>query len=206
MSTNQYIRSVTEMVPDEFPKLDPLPPPPSGSFFDFSWKTWIIIILLLALLGINVFAFLAKGTQDIATIFRNIFGPLLGYFGYQTLEVAKETVETSAEGTKAGVDVVSDTVVGTIDTIQDAHMPDDERWQKDTLAKALDTQQRQSQQHEVLPDDSRSSVQTTGKQGWCYIGEDDGVRTCSQIGVNDTCMSGDVFPTQSVCVNPKLRV
>jgi len=26
-----------------------------------------------------------------------------------------------------------------------------------------------------------------------------------QVGVNDECMSGDVFPTNDVCVNPNLR-
>jgi hypothetical protein len=26
------------------------------------------------------------------------------------------------------------------------------------------------------------------------------------VGMNDTCMSGDIFPTSAVCVNPNLRV
>ena len=57
----------------------------------------------------------------------------------------------------------------------------------------------------VSPDDSRSSIQTTGKSGWCYIGEEQGTRTCAEIGVNDTCMSGNVFPNQAICMNPNLR-
>ena len=78
-----------------------------------------------------------------------------------------------------------------------------EKWREDALSKALESaEQKQSQ---VSPDDSRSSIQTTGKSGWCYIGDDQGLRTCSEIGVNDVCMSGDVFPSQSVCINPKLR-
>ena len=78
-----------------------------------------------------------------------------------------------------------------------------EKWQEDALSKALSSaEQNQSQ---VSPDDSRSSIQTTGKSGWCYIGDDKGLRTCSEIGVNDVCMSGDVFPTQPVCINPNLR-
>jgi hypothetical protein len=43
------------------------------------------------------------------------------------------------------------------------------------------------------------------QDGWCYIGTDRGVRTCSQVGVKDTCMSGDIFPSQDICVNPSLR-
>jgi len=55
-------------------------------------------------------------------------------------------------------------------------------------------------------DDSNSKIQTGGgKAGWCYIGEDRGFRTCAQVGVNDTCMSGDIFPSQEICINPNLR-
>ena len=50
-----------------------------------------------------------------------------------------------------------------------------------------------------------SSVGETGQAGWCYIGEDQGTRTCAKVGRNDVCMSGDIFPTQDVCVNPNLR-
>jgi hypothetical protein len=25
------------------------------------------------------------------------------------------------------------------------------------------------------------------------------------VGPNDTCMSGDIFPSQDICVNPSLR-
>ena len=41
----------------------------SEGFFDFftniSLSTWLIIILILAFLGFNVFVYLAKGTEDI---------------------------------------------------------------------------------------------------------------------------------------------
>jgi len=57
-------------------------------------------------------------------------------------------------------------------------------------------------------DDSYSVIQSsksTGKSGWCYVGEDRGFRTCVEVGENDRCMSGDIFPTKDVCVNPNLR-
>ena len=77
-----------------------------------------------------------------------------------------------------------------------------EQRQQDSLEKALSNAAQTSQ---VKPDDSISSIQTTGKAGWCFIGDDLGVRTCSQVGVNDTCMSGDIFPSQEICMNPNLR-
>jgi hypothetical protein len=192
-------------------------------FENISLQMWIIIILILAFLGINIFAYLAKGTEETVSIFSKIFEPILGFFGYSTLSTTKQTVETSATGTKAGVDIVAGATTGAIDTIQNipegqmanSSLPvqnniqqagsniDKDKWEQDSLTKALQNSRQSIEQ--IRPDDSRSSIQTTGKSGWCYIGEDEGIRTCSEIGVNDVCMSGDVFPTQSVCVNPKLR-
>jgi hypothetical protein len=49
----------------------------------------------------------------------------------------------------------------------------------------------------------------SGEEGWCLIGKDNTAnppsRICSSVGASDTCMSGDIFPTQDVCVNPNLR-
>lgn len=206
MSSQEYIRSVTEMVPDEMPTFNS-PETSSSSFFsNMSWKTWLIIIFILALLGINVFAYLAKGTEETASIFQRVFGPILGFFGYQTLEVAEKTVEVGAAGAKAGIDVVAGATTGAINTLQQPL--NEHSSQDDSLTKALNSSQQQGGEvmtGEVMPDDSRSTIQTSGKAGWCFIGEDQGVRACSQIGVNDTCMSGDIFPTQAVCMNPNLR-
>jgi len=256
MSSQKYISSITEMVPEDFPTLTPLsePPPPTstsnsdsfmGYFENMTLQTWVIIILILAFLGINIFDYLAKGTEETVSVFSKIFEPVLKFFGYSTLTTTKQTIETSATGTKAGVDIIAGATTGAIDTIKQTsqseqplnksdslystknnifqgksassslpvqhkiqqddtnYISENERLQKDSLSRALEHSSKNIQQ--VKPDDSRSSIQTTGKPGWCYIGEDQGIRTCSEIGVNDVCMSGDIFPTQSVCVNPNLR-
>lgn len=232
MSSQEYIRSITEMVPDDFPTLTPLPEISSSSnnsssygfFSSITWQTWIIIILILALLGINIFAYLAKGTQEVSSFIENIFGPILKILGYTTLTTAKQAVETSATGTKAGVDIVADATTDTIDQLQEniqqpkgqpanTSLPVQEKiqqdggnveqWNQNSLETALNNAKQTTNQ--VSPDDSRSSIQTTGKSGWCYIGEDQGIRSCAEIGVNDTCMSGDIFPNQSICMNPNLR-
>ena len=61
----------------------------------------------------------------------------------------------------------------------------------------------------VIPvaDDSMSRVQMnpTSKTGFCYIGEDRGFRSCIEVGEGDVCMSGNIFPTEAICINPNLR-
>ncbi len=69
-------------------------------------------------------------------------------------------------------------------------------------------QKDQDTPDEPLPDDAGSRTQASkakSKAGYCYIGEDRGFRSCIQVGDNDKCMSGDIFPTMDVCINPALR-
>jgi hypothetical protein len=220
-------------------------------FASITWQTWIIVVLLLALIGINIFAYLAKGTQVTANIFETIFGPILKLFGYATIETTKQTIETTATGTTAGVNAVANTSVNALNTVeqgvQNGAMPMPtsgtsvgistntsssttapqgqmasssqqgvkyeaeatlEQYQENTLEKALSNASQSSSQNSnqmgggIQPYDTSAA---TGKAGWCFIGEDLGVRTCSEVGVNDVCMSGDVFPSQEICMNPNLR-
>ena len=67
-------------------------------------------------------------------------------------------------------------------------------------------QKQQVNGEDYQADEASSNIQNGApKAGWCYIGEDRGFRSCAEVGVNDTCMSGDIFPTSQVCVNPSLR-
>jgi len=75
-------------------------------------------------------------------------------------------------------------------------------WNEDNLDNALNDASKNS---EPQPDQSISTVQSSGKAGWCYIGMDRGTRACSEVGVNDMCMSGNIFPSQDICMNPNLR-
>ena len=69
--------------------------------------------------------------------------------------------------------------------------------------------EKRSKKLPVIPeaDDSTSSIQMkpTSKSGFCYIGEDRGFRNCINVGEGDVCMSGDIFPTEAICINPNLR-
>ena len=245
MDSKEYIKSI---IPDnDLPTLTPLSEVQNidvssnsssfaSYFFSISLQTWIIIILILALLGINIFAYLAKGTQETALIFQKIFGPILTFFNYSALETTKQTIDLTATGTKSATDIVSNTATNLIDNIQQTpvgtstglSIPRGQtasssfpqslnqnvnqnvnvtqnqnlNQDQDSLSRALDNAK---QADNVSPDDSRSSIQTTGKSGWCYIGEEQGTRTCSEIGVNDVCMSGNVFPNLEICMNPNLR-
>lgn len=53
--------------------------------------------------------------------------------------------------------------------------------------------------------DGDANRSKTGVEGYCFIGSDNGIRTCAPINKTDKCMSGDIFPTLAICMDPKLR-
>lgn len=191
-------------------------------FFDslknINTTTWLLIILILAFLGFNIFVYLAKGTQTITDIFAPIVDKIFG----STVAVAGQTVDVSAEGAKAVVGGTAGAIEGGLTAIQNltpsgATAPSSVKgqpvnqqqvdvMQQSALNKALNTaQSQQPREQDYQAYEASSSVHSAGKSGWCFVGEDRGFRSCAQVGVNDTCMSGDIFPSQEICMNPNLR-
>jgi hypothetical protein len=218
----------------------------ADSFKNISVISWIIIILILAFLGFNIFAYLAYGTQELADFFGPLTAQVLGIFAFltgKTVEVAaegtKNVVNATAYGSTAIIDTSAEVIDIGLDKVQDVarnvqaiskhpnlkfnpvdinipavdiHIPAVDIMANNTLNKALNTsaQTRQIQNGQEVnnyaADDSHSAIQTGGgKSGWCFIGEDRGFRSCAEVGPNDQCMSGDIFPTRDICVNPNLR-
>lgn len=195
----------------------------SPGFFSFltniNYTTWIIIILIFAFLGFNIFVYLAKGTQDITSFFNPLLQSLFG----ATANTAGQVVDVSAEGAKTVVGGTASAINTTLSDVENvtpgginansslpnqsiqSTIPPKDNVQNSSLNRALNTSQQtqQGSNQDYQANEATSSV--TGKAGWCYVGEDRGFRTCSQVGVNDVCMSGDIFPSNELCINPNLR-
>jgi hypothetical protein len=75
-----------------------------------------------------------------------------------------------------------------------------EQRQQTALDRALDDAGAHPPTEEVLPHSAND-----GDKGWCFLGTDNGFRICAPVGANDMCMSGDIFPSQTICMNPNLR-
>lgn len=206
------------------------------SFNNFTILSWIIIVLVLAFLGFNIFSYLAYGTQELADFFGPLTAQVLGVFAFltgRTLEVAAEgtqnVVNATAYGSTAIIDASAEVIDDGLDKVQDVarnvqaisqdpkfkikpidlNIPEVDLMANNTLNKALNTSAQTrhiSMDHDYVADESQSKIQRGGgKSGWCFIGEDRGFRSCVEVGPNDQCMSGDIFPTMDICVNPNLR-
>ena len=186
-----------------------------------------LIVTILLFLGVNIFSYLGNFLQHIKEFFAPFFKNILESLGYVVTESTKDVTMLTAEGAKLGIDVAAGTIESGIDVIQgqlDIENPNKYRDQQQSGQSQSGQQQSQSpfkelsaslssaladaeEKAEPLPDDATSSTQrsSSGKAGYCYIGEDRGFRSCIQVKEGDTCMSGEIFPSNTICVNPSLR-
>jgi hypothetical protein len=198
----------------------------SGEGIFSSWWVWIFIILLLAYLGFNIFNYLAKGAETTNDVLSPFWTYIMSFFNYgptsitsvqpddnevdnddtdgnSNLDGGKQaggSKPISAENAKPNTASVSKM---SPDSAQNLQGPDNA--QNTALNRALNiSKQQELSKQEYVANDSYDNTQQ-GKAGWCYIGSEQGYRSCSQVGEADTCMSGNIFPTQDVCVNPSLR-
>lgn len=124
---------------------------------------YLLMIVIVAMLGLNIFAYLARGTEIASDTLRNLVRI--------TESVTGQLFKTTLTGTKTGLKAV-ETGIDDLERVVDGG-----------LAR------------------KRQQASPVAKRGFCYVGE----QTCVSVTDKDVCMSGDVFPTMDVCINPKLR-
>jgi len=166
-----------------------------------SWTKVIIYIILIGLCYL---------------IITNL-GLILSYLGYTTAEVTKKTISMSAEGSKEIIDVASDTVTGGISSLERGLSFSNKKYRNNIDNKKIlvqETDENGSNEFidvlnksktRVAPKNEIEPHPISGKDGYCYVGEDRGNRSCIKISHADKCMSGDIFPTSEICINPSLR-
>ena len=160
-----------------------------------------VIITILAFFGLNIFAALGLLTDNLADFFR----PILVFFGYSIGETTRQTIDTSAEGSKAIIDATTKSIDSAIDILEKKIDPE-----RASTMKALNNAKYKPKSN-ILPQpdesDSRTQLSKSSlKSGYCYIGEDRGFRSCIKVNKDSNCMSGDIFPSKEICINPNLRI
>ena len=170
-----------------------------GYLQSITWYTWIIIILVFAFIGFNIFIYLGNGKQNISEYVQNLFG----YVNSNTIPPIFENKENEMNENRNGI-TKQQQIQG---TPLNQTIPQPDIMKNNSLNQALNTAViKQNSKNEYEADDTNSNIQKgVSKSGYCYIGEDQGYRSCVYVKESDTCMSGDIFPTNDICVNPNLR-
>jgi hypothetical protein len=261
----------------------------SNKIMGMDWKIVVLIIFIFGLLGVNIFLYLAVGTQDvinaikpitsaIANFFHSIFkGSIFNIFRnaiqgvYDLLFIAQGTIKggVSAADTLTQQQTGNSSLNTILNQPNTTPLPSTQSYKQPTslpqtvasngsiknnvtapqvpqappslkniqaqnvsnsiplanslnnnaLDKALNTaliqdtngsmnSNNMANTFNYTADDSMSNIQqskSSNKSGWCFIGEDRGFRSCIQVNENEKCMSGDIFPSQEICINPNLR-
>ena len=197
------------------------------SITESSYSIWSVIsfILIILIVWVLVFNFfdLGKVTDWIQSF--------LKFIGYSTSETIKTTASVGATGVAGSTNVAAGAITGGIDVLEKGlNLTPEEKARSQSQNQAqvtalyppslnpMDVQKTEEsavlstglanlKKMIPLPDDATSVTQAGGrsKSGYCYIGEDRGFRSCIKVGENDQCMSGDIFPTMDICINPNLR-
>ena len=180
----------------------------------------IIIIFFLAFLGFNIFNYFATGT-DIIT---NLLSPIISLFGELTGNTAKTTITGASEGSKTIVDKASNTTQTVLDNVQQGTTSGITSLQDglkktaelssnngDALTMSIVNTANADKMSDSLKkgknnDSEPEPTQTnTLNQGYCYIGKINDTRYCAKVSAREQCMSGDIYPSIDICINPSLR-
>lgn len=167
---------------------------------------YLLFFIFILFLGFNIFTILSNSSGGFV-------GDFLSSLGYEAGNTVKRATNAVAKGAKLGVNVAEGTIDDAVTLIEKSVGVKDATFNRidnsliSTKKAIRDATKKQRHYNVPDPDDATSSTQKNqrGKAGYCYIGEDRGFRSCISVGEEDKCMSGDIFPTEAICVNPNLR-
>ena len=165
----------------------------------------LLIILGLSFLGINIFIVIGNLLESLLKIVGPMITQILSIFGYTTGTALNKGADIAADVAKTGVDIAEGSLQSVGNILRDASRGNVNPSAVSGLDGALNSSTASSTYVEPSPSASANPVQrpiTSGKTGWCLVGEYEGKRGCVAVGEQDRCMSGQIFPSQVACMNP----
>jgi hypothetical protein len=186
----------------------------------FSGKNLIIVVLtgllILSFLGINLLASMGNLVEVISNIFGPLFVQILSIFGYTAGTVLDKSTDVVTDISKTGIDLAGNTIQSAADLLKDLSRDNvhqtainqmdsinNSNITSNNIDKTINNANPKANIPE--PDNSLDPIQkpiTSGKTNWCLVGEYQGKRGCIEVNDNSKCMSGQVFPSQKMCINP----
>jgi hypothetical protein len=166
----------------------------------------LIFLLILSFLGINLLNISGDIVQRISNIFGPVFVNFLSLFGYTTGTVINKTADVVGDAGKLGIDIAEGTAQSVGGLLLKASQNNIQQPQEQPQPELKKEPTHESKpKPEPKPDTTKNPIQnpiSSIKARWCLVGEYEGRRGCIAINEHDKCLSGQVFPTQQMCLNP----
>ena len=208
---------------------------------------WFVIIILLSLYGLNIFKYLAQGTDIITALispFTYVIALLTGDTFKSTIqnisqggqiliaELSKffgDLIKFSSQFFSGSLKVAEKSSVSAIDQLQSNIIKDktisteskksvkNEELEKELEYDTNTNERKINERSREISSEVKNSIDkkektapvplqsNSNEYGYCYIGKTNNVRNCAKVSSKNKCMSGDIFPTMDLCINPNLR-
>ena len=182
----------------------------------------LLVIILLTFIGINLLVELGEATEKLKNLLSPLISSILGLFGYTTGSVINKGASIAGGAAQFGIDVAQGAVQNVGGLLKNTSVP----YVNDFTRKSLDSvltpgndvsyvgkygvglparPQQPQQPQQPQPDSTENPIQkpiTSGKAQWCLVGEYNGKRGCVEVQDQAKCLSGQIFPSQTQCMNP----
>ena len=185
--------------------MDPAIPPPTNTgddTFKYILIVLLAVLLIFSVLGINIFIVIGNLFQNVFDLFGPLIKTVSGDISYASGRVINTTSDVAGNVAKTGVDLVN----GSFHNVGDLLIVASE---KGKPSRPLDSSINVGPGSilEYSPSPTESPIQrpiVSNKEKWCLVGEYQNKRGCISIDEQDKCMSGQVFPSQQMCLNPTM--
>lgn len=203
-----------EMQPLQPQPLSPINTPASADTLKNIIIIFLLLIVVLSLLGINVFIIFGNFFQTVIDVLKPVVSKTANDLEYSSGTLINESSNIVADASKTGIDILNGTMhsVGNLLLMASGNTPTNTSGVSIFSGNKLDLDKSINQPPTVAPkspepNSTTSAIQTSpsaAKQNWCLIGDFQGKRGCVSVEDQNKCLSGQVFPSQQLCLNPTM--
>jgi hypothetical protein len=159
----------------------------------------LVVLIVFSLAGVNILQMLGGFLQRIVDIFRPLVTRIISIIGFTMGILIEQIAALFTTTATAGVEIAGGTLDSVGDLLKDASRPSLQNVLSESGTTRINTPES---------DKSENSIQkpiTSGKGKWCLVGEYNGRRGCVELGKDEPCLSGQVFPNHASCVQPQFN-
>tara|TARA_Y100000389_G_scaffold203785_1_gene253450 strand:+ start:1193 stop:1978 length:786 start_codon:yes stop_codon:yes gene_type:complete len=171
----------------------------SSSFLNItSISIFLLIFSVLGFFGYIIYDYLTEEGKNI----NNLIAPISNFFSqFVNNKDSKENEKSDEKSDKKNNEKIIKDVENTENKISKSETLESSVKNKKSL-KQENSKKLIANEENAEPEPIRTDSLSSG---YCYIGKVNDTRYCSKVDARSKCMSGDIYPTMDICVNPSLR-
>jgi hypothetical protein len=169
----------------------------SSTSYWFIFKI-ILAIIIIGLLVLNLYSYFIYGVDGFTFLFSDI--PNQENTEENSLEKLKKSDQNASNIEDNSINTKKNKIANNIE-IEAVKMARNQKKMSSDIENTIENKNKKNKHYKA----NNVATNVNKKAGYCYVGSDRNVRTCVEVSDENTCMSGEVFPTRDLCINPKLK-